>query len=296
MVELLALNQTTPGGLLASSLQDYVRWSKTAAAGAQTLPINTAAFLLRQPVDAQNNPIVASPGVGSWQAVQPDATSSCSLVTTITAAVNTLQPVASGLNQLLPSSEPPATIVSVSAPSNNVATTPSLPAADIGLMAPQITELVPNPLGTGNDSSDEYIELYNANDSAFDLSGFALQSGLTTLHSYLFLDGASLPPHSFTAFYASKTKLTLSNSGSQVKLLDPLSNSIAATDPYSLAADGQAWAFANGTWYWTTQPTPNAANVITQPAAKSTHAAKATGSSLKAKGTGSIKVASSTKN
>jgi hypothetical protein len=280
LVELLALNQVSPGGQVSSSLQDYVGWSKTAIVGAQTLPTSTAAFLFRQPVDAQNNPLVATVGAGSWQAVQPDPAGGCGLVIANTPALTAAQPVASGLNQLLPSSEPPA---------------PSLPSADIGLMAPQITELLPNPLGTGNDSTDEYIELYNANDSAFDLSNFALQSGLTTLHSYVFPSGASLAPRSFTAFYANQTKLTLSNSGSQAKLIDPLGNSISASDPYSNAVDGQAWAFANGAWYWTTQPTPDAANVITQPVAKSTRSTKAAITSAKAKSAGSVKSASSSK-
>jgi hypothetical protein len=289
LVELLALNQVSPGGQVASSLQDYVGWSKTAIAGAQTLPTSTAAFLLRQPVDTQNNPLVATAGAGSWQAVQADPAGGCGLVIANTPTLTAPQPIASGLNQLLPSSEPPATIVNQPTPKPDATTTPGLPVADIGLMAPQITELLPNPIGTGNDSSDEYIELYNANDSAFDLGGFALQSGLTTLHSYAFPNGASLPPHGFTAFYASQTKLTLSNTGSQVKVIDPLGNSITASDPYSSAVDGQAWAFASGAWYWTTQPTPNAANVITQPVAKVTRVSKAASTSTKAKSSGSVK-------
>lgn len=251
--------------------------------------------MLRQPVDAQNNPLVTTAGPGSWQAVQTDPTGGCGLVVANSAALPAPQPIASGLNQLLPSSEPPATIVSLPALSNNEPTTPGLPAADIGLMAPQITELLPNPLGTSNDSTDEYIELYNANDSPFDLTGFALQSGLTTLHSYLFPHGLSLQPHSFTTFYATQTKLTLSNSGSQVKLIDPLGNSITASDPYSTALDGQAWAFANGVWYWSTQPTPSAANIITQPTAKLPPGSKASSTAAKAKRSGSTKSATNAK-
>ena len=287
LVELLALNQTTPGGLVASSLQDYVGWSKTAASGAQTLPTNTAAFLQRQPVDAKNNPLVTAPGSGSWQAVQPDPATACGLVST----TSTPTPVVTGLSQLLPTSEPPATIVSASA-SDDVAPQPSLPASDIGLMAPQITELLPNPVGTGNDSTDEYVELYNGNDVAFDLSGFTLQTGLTTLHSYVFPAGSSLAPQSFTAFYAEQTKLTLSNSGSQATLLDPLGNSVATTDAYGTAVDGQSWALANGSWYWTTQVTPGTANIINQPQVK---AAKVSSKVAKSKNSGTVKAASTTK-
>ena len=264
MVEVLSLTQPMPGSFVSSNLQDSIGWSKNTVSGAQTLPLNTNAFLQRQPVDSQNNPAVTAPGVGSWLPVQPDPNVSCGLVSATGPAA---APVASGLNQLLPSSEPPATIV---ATDSGVSSSPiaSMPLADIGLMAPQITELLPNPMGTGNDATDEYIELYNPNDSSFDLTGFALESGLTTTHDYKFLNGVSLSPHSFTTYYSSETKLTLSNTGGQVKLLDPFGNPISTSDEYVTAPDGQTWALANGDWSWTTQPTPAAANVIKLPASK----------------------------
>ena len=268
LIEVLAVNQAAPGSLVSAVLQDYVGWSKTAAPGAQILPGNTNAFLQRQPVDSQNNPILTAPGSGSWLPVQPDPANACGLVSGTGATTTS---VASGLNQLLPASEPPATIVSAGDVSiNSIA---ALPTADIGLMAPQITELLPNPNGTGNDATDEYIELYNANDVAFDLSGFSLQSGLTTTRSYTFPAGTQLLPHSFTAYYASLTKLTLSNSGGQATFFDPGGNSLSATEPYGNAADGQAWALADGHWYWTLQPTPSSANVVTAAPVKVTKAA-----------------------
>jgi hypothetical protein len=282
MVEVLAFDQANPGGSVAPVLQDYVGWSKTAAPGAQTLPPGTNAFLQRQPVDAANNPAITAPGAGSWQSVQPDPSDICDLVS----GVNGGAPVATGLGQLLPSTEPPATILSLSADETTVATpTANLPAADIGLMAPEVTELLPNPNGTGNDAADEFIELYNPNAASFDLSGFALQAGTTTLHSYHFVNGAQLPPHGFTAFYSDLTALSLSNSGGQVKLLDPFGNSVFATALYSTAKDGQAWALANGKWYWTTKLTPGAANIINQPVSskKSSTAAKTPKTTAKTK-------------
>ncbi len=263
LVEVLAFNQSNPGSAVAPALQDYVGWSKTATTGAQTLPANTNAFLQRLPVDMHNNPSIIAPGTGSWQTVQPDPANACNLITGSTGLA-----AQTGLNQLLPSSEPPATIVNLSADDNigsASVNTGVLPASDIGLMAPQVTELLPNPVGTGNDTKDEYIELYNPNGVSFDLSGFALQSGTTSLHNYTFPPGTTLPAHGFKAFYSKVTGLSLSNSGGQVKLLDPLGNSISAAEAYGVAKDGQAWALAKGKWYWTTSPTPSAANVIKQP-------------------------------
>ncbi|MDB5165031.1 MAG: hypothetical protein JWL89_657 [Candidatus Saccharibacteria bacterium] len=271
-IEVLGFNQSSPGSSVSPVLQDYIGWSKTATAGAQTLPANTNAFLSRQPTDAQNNPVVGTPGVGSWQSVQPDTTNPCNLVSTVV----TSQGVPTGMNQLLPASEPPASIVNVAADVEGAVAPRAMPAADIGLMAPQVTELLPNPVGTGNDSSDEYIELYNPNSVAFDLTGFELQAGATSTRIYTFLSGSSLPPKGFNAFYSADTALSLSNTSGQVKLIDPLNNSISATALYSTAKDGQAWALANSKWYWTTSATPGAANVIKQPvsAKKSSAASK----------------------
>lgn len=260
MVEVLGYSQLGAGAAATPSLLDYVGWSKTAAAGAQTLPANTSAWLQRQPTDVSNNPAISTPGVGSWLTVQADAANPCEIVTAATSA-----PVATGLSQLLPSIEPAAQIVKLSEDISDAPANPLFPAADIGLMAPQITELLPNPEGTGNDSTDEYIELYNPNPVSFDLSGFILQSGVTTLHNYVFVPGTTLPTGSFMAFYSEQTGLSLSNTSGLVKLLDPLGNSISASPAYASAKDGQAWALANGKWLWTTTATPGASNVIKQP-------------------------------
>jgi hypothetical protein len=286
MVEVLAFSQLSPGGSVVPVLQDYVGWSKTTATGAQTLPTNTSAFLMRQPVDNGGNPVVDSAGTGNWQTVQPDPNNACNLVT-----ATGFSSVTSGLSQLLPPTEPPATIVNLAEPDINA--TPTIPAADIGLTAPTITELLPNPDGTGNDSTDEYIELYNPNSKTFDLSGFTLQTGTKTFRNYTLPSGTSLPPQSFTAFYSETTGLSLSNTGSQAKLLDPLGNSISASDVYGTAKDGQAWAKAKGKWYWTTAPTPNAANVIKQPMASKKSGTKTKSKTTPAKSNSSKPVTTS---
>jgi hypothetical protein len=261
-IGLVGFNQAVPGSAVASTLQDYVGWSKTAVSGVQTLPASSNAFLQRQPTDSGRNPSVASPGAGSWQTVQADDKNACNLTTLQGAGLQ----AASGYGALLPSSEPPASIVSLPATDTSSAP-PSIPAADIGLKAPQITELLPNPVGTGNDSSDEYIEVYNSNDKAFDLSGFKLQSGTTRPHTYVFPNGTNLPAKGFKAFYSDDTSLSLSNTSGQAKLLDPFDKAISGTAPYANAKDGQTWSLAKGKWYWTIVPTPSKANLIKQPQA-----------------------------
>jgi hypothetical protein len=66
------------------------------------------------------------------------------------------------------------------------------------------------------------------------------------------------------AFYSADTVLTLSNTSGASDLLDPLGALLSQTDEYGTAKDGQAWALANGTWYWTLQATPGKSNTIAQ--------------------------------
>ncbi len=260
LVEIMSSNQVSPGGSVSPVLQDYVGWSKTATSGAQTLPASTNASLLRQPLTNQYNPDIASPGSGTWLAVQPDANNSCVLMAVSSPTTKVDSP--STINPIV--SSPPLVIV---APTSEDVAEPlaNTPDINIGLSTPQITEILPNPLATGNDSTNEYIELYNPNNSPFDVSDYSLQAGTTTLHTYVLPSGSLLAPMSYTAYYSKLTGLTLSNSGGQVKLLNSELETISQTAIYDGAKDGQAWALANDKWIWTTSATPGSLNIINTP-------------------------------
>jgi hypothetical protein len=200
----------------------------------------------------------------AWQQADLDMTDSCQLNIVVAGGLGS----SSAVTPLtLAATSPPATILGEETESSG-ATTARMPAADIGLTAPQVSELLPNPTGIGNDATDEFIELYNPNDKPFDLSGFTLQTGLTTAKNYTFPDGTVLEPRAFKAFYAKDTKLTLSNTSSQAALLDPFGSALSVSNVYTSAKDGIAWAAAKNTWQWTTQPSPGIANIIRQPASK----------------------------
>ncbi len=187
--------------------------------------------------------------------------------------------------------DPPALIESLASSATSSDNGPVIPAANFGLAPPQITELLPNPSGTGTDGTDEFIELYNPNAQGFDLTGFVLQTGSTTKHSYTFPASTALPAKAFIAFYSADTGLSLSNTTGTSDLLDPLGATLSQTDAYGTAKDGQAWALAKGSWYWTTHPTPSASNIIAQPVAT---ASSKSGTSSSKK-TSSVKGASTSK-
>jgi hypothetical protein len=185
----------------------------------------------------------------------------------------------------------------VSAPdSNTSSSTSTIPASDIGLAAPQISELLPNPAEPQTDSEDEFVELYNSNNTSFDLSGFKIEVGSSTKHDYTFPDGTIIPAKSFKAFFSEDTGLSLSNSGGQAWLLDPANNIISQTDPYGTAKDGQTWALGpDGKWYWTMTATPNAPNIVLLPSTASTKSSTGSKSSTpKTTSTKAVKAASTT--
>jgi len=203
---------------------------------------------------------------GSVSSLAPVNVSGCVLPSTAPASTSGGSP-----SPTTPSSSPPSSVSKKS--SVSASSGPSLTAdSNNGLIAPQLSELLPNPAPPAKDADAEFIELYNPNSSAFDLSGYKLESGLASKRRYTFKEGTQLPGKSFVAFFAADTHLALANGGGQVSLLDADGELVVGSDPYEAAADGQAWLFANNTWQWTTNPTPGAINNVASVAGASTAA------------------------
>lgn len=228
---------------------DYVSWSSGADNIIANAPSNS-----KDPKAAYYR-YAAATGYG-WQLADIDQADSCQLDVASGAPVNTAL--------FISSSEVPS-IIQTSAPE----ATQTMPATDIGLPAPQISEVLPNPAPPQTDADDEFIELYNPGDNEFDLSGFVLQTGTSTVHDYSIPAGTKIEPKQFMAFFSVDTGLSLGNSSGQAALLDPGGSVLSQTDQYGTAKDGYAWVKADGLWQWTTTPTPNQINKISQPASKS---------------------------
>ncbi len=144
-------------------------------------------------------------------------------------------------------------------------------------LAATITEVLPDPASPQLDSDDEFIELYNPYDQPLDLTGYTLKTGSTWHYSFT-IDGLVVAPHEYAALTSADTRLTLSNSGSGVRLFDPAGTLLAEAPSYGKAKTGQSWALSgNNQWVWTTEATPGAGNVINSPAeAEATTAAAKT--------------------
>lgn len=165
--------------------------------------------------------------------------------------------------------QPPASPDAPTETSPEVAEMPSNPdTSAIGLptaQTPVISELLPNPASPAKDETDEYIELYNPGSVNFDLVGYSLQAGITTLHTYTFKESVSIPAGGYKTIYAATSHLSLTNTASQVQLLDPSGKPVGQSDKYDKAEEGTAWALESGVWQWTTKPTPGAKNEIVPP-------------------------------
>lgn len=133
-----------------------------------------------------------------------------------------------------------------------------------------ITELLPDPSSPATDAEDEFIEIYNPTTDAVNLKGYVLQAGTDWKYAYTLPDMV-IAPDTYMAFYSRQTKVTLINSGTAVRLVDPAGVISDEVVSYGAAKSGQSWALSsNATWAWTTTPTPAQPNTLSQPESKAT--------------------------
>ncbi len=130
----------------------------------------------------------------------------------------------------------------------------------LDLLPIKITELLANPYGS--DSGKEFIELYNPNDTAVDLSLYGLAVGTMAPKLYSFPAGASVEPRSYTVFSNSDIPYTLVNTSSRVAVMTADSVVVDGSPAYSDSKDDMAWALIDGTWQYTNQPTPGSENSL----------------------------------
>lgn len=126
------------------------------------------------------------------------------------------------------------------------------------LLSPFITELLPN--ASGSDTGNEFIELYNPNETAgISLAGYQLRIGSSTYKWVQFPEDTTLQPGEWKAFYNSELSFTLVNTTGTVQLFKgevPAGEEIMYESP----KDDTAWALIEGSWQYTS-PTPNDPNV-----------------------------------
>lgn len=121
----------------------------------------------------------------------------------------------------------------------------------------KLSELMPNP--TGNDKGTEWVEIYNPNDFEVNLNGYYLDDIEEGGSSKQKLSDQTLLPHSYATI--TELKISINNSNEEIRLLDPNGNEIDFVT-FEKSFEGQSYALVNNEWQWTTEPTPDHANIL----------------------------------
>lgn len=157
-----------------------------------------------------------------------------------------------------------------------------------------ITELLPDPAPPAQDATDEFIEVFNPNAEPVNLKGYQIQSGSNYRYKYELPD-LVIEPGQYLAISSAESGLTLSNGGTQVRILSPDGQVFDELADYGKAVEGQSWSkAADGQWRWSTTPTPGLVNEVTVPPPKAT-AKSATAKKASTKTAAKPKVASASK-
>lgn len=127
-----------------------------------------------------------------------------------------------------------------------------------------INEFLPNPIGS--DTEGEFIELKNVGDEEVSLAGWRIDDEEGGSGAYVMPEGTVIEGGELVVFWRSETGLALNNEGDQVRLFSP-DGEVKSSQQYDESvAEGVARARdEEGTWQWSTTPTPGQPNVITLP-------------------------------
>ncbi len=129
-----------------------------------------------------------------------------------------------------------------------------------------ISEILPDPVGT--DAEGEFVELYNPNGEAVDLSGWLIDDAEGGSRPYKIKD-LVIAPLGYLYLPRLQTRLAFNNDFDSARLFDP-SHEIIDEVEYEDASEGLAYALNDaGQWIWTASPTPGVKNAFSAVAEES---------------------------
>ena len=123
-----------------------------------------------------------------------------------------------------------------------------------------LNELLPSP--EGPDSEHEWIELFNQNNFAVDISGWKISDGVGTTRTYSFPVQTIIQANNFLILKRTESNITLNNSEDVVVLILP-DSTIIETVSYKEAQRGKSYAKNSlGNWEWSQNPSPKEINTF----------------------------------
>lgn len=129
----------------------------------------------------------------------------------------------------------------------------------------QFNEILPNPNGS---DEVEYVELFNPTSFDIELSGMKLDDEDGGSRPYIIPENVIIKPQEYMVISRRDSGVTLNNTEDEVRLLYP-DNSLILKVAFEEIKEGNAYAInPEGSWEWTTTPTPGEPNIITAPVEK----------------------------
>jgi hypothetical protein len=115
------------------------------------------------------------------------------------------------------------------------------------------------------DERDEWIELYNAGDTAIDLGGWLLDDGDTESAPYQLPYGTVIGAGQYLVLYQRATGIALDDRGDEVRLIDPTGQIVDSVVFGKLDPDTSYGRDPDGAWQHFPRPSPGKANVEYMP-------------------------------
>ncbi len=136
-----------------------------------------------------------------------------------------------------------------------------------------INELLPDPVSPLSDAKDEFIELFNTSSQSINLTSWVLVD--KSDHKYT-IGNVEIAGYGYAVFYSKDTKISLNNTGDEIRLMSPNGNVIDTSPNYGNAKPGLSWGLVDGSWAWTVDATPGSVNsAAITPATETTAVANA---------------------
>lgn len=121
-----------------------------------------------------------------------------------------------------------------------------------------VSELYPNPPGSDD---GEWVEIYNNGSSSVNLSGFSFQDNSQSV--YKITAETIIQPGSYFVLHRATSRIALNNTGGDtLKIFSPENQLLDSAVYADSAREGYSYAKINGSWRWTSTPTPGTANVM----------------------------------
>jgi uncharacterized protein YuzE len=122
----------------------------------------------------------------------------------------------------------------------------------------RINEILPNP--SGDETKNEFVEIFNFSDKEEDLSGWEIKDS-SFGGSYEFPSGTKIKSKEYLVFYRSDFDFALNNSGEKIFLLNPEGKEVDAVS-YGTAKESVSYNFDEINWHWSKYLTPAEENKL----------------------------------